>query len=47
MSGGDPVCWLGRVCPECGALVEFGTVCPRCDSPLPDEHDGPITSDEG
>ena len=20
--GGDAVCWLGRVCPECGAMNE-------------------------
>lgn len=20
--GGDAVCWLGRVCPECGAMTE-------------------------
>ena len=36
--GGDPVCWLDRVCPECGLFVEAwqsggsgpGTPCPRC-----------------
>ncbi len=22
--GGDPACWAGRVCPECGALVDDG-----------------------
>jgi hypothetical protein len=26
--GGDPVCWLDQVCPECGAM------------PSPDERDG-------
>jgi hypothetical protein len=26
--GGDPVCWLDRVCPQCGAM------------PAPDEGDG-------
>ena len=39
MSGGDPVCWLGRVCPECGAFVEHGVTCPRCGTRLPDEDD--------
>lgn len=30
--GGDPVCWLSRVCPECGLLAdgEPPEVCPRC-----------------
>ncbi|GAA1350312.1 hypothetical protein [Saccharothrix algeriensis] len=30
--GGDPVCWLSRVCPECGAFVEDEppAACPRC-----------------
>ncbi len=34
---GDPVCWLNRVCDECGAFIEGGPqheaavlVCPRC-----------------
>lgn len=29
---GDPVCWLERVCPECGALVEadLPALCWRC-----------------
>lgn len=22
LDGGDPACWLGRVCDECGALIE-------------------------
>jgi rubrerythrin len=31
-SGGDPVCWAPRVCPECGLFVpeEPPTSCPRC-----------------
>ncbi|MFC5929252.1 hypothetical protein [Cryobacterium melibiosiphilum] len=30
--GGDPVCWLERVCPDCGALVEaeLPAECWRC-----------------
>lgn len=30
--GGDPVCWLSRVCPECGALSAAGppATCERC-----------------
>lgn len=30
--GGDPVCWLDRVCPECGAFLPDGPEhpCPRC-----------------
>ncbi|WP_182359874.1 hypothetical protein [Tomitella gaofuii] len=36
--GGDPACWLHRVCPECGLFIEdrsAGT-CPRCESALTD-----------
>lgn len=31
---GDPACWLGRVCEECGALVEGSRAAPcwRCGS---------------
>ncbi|MFD4183933.1 hypothetical protein [Rhodococcus sp. NPDC058514] len=30
--GGDPVCWLDRVCPECGAFLPDGPDhgCARC-----------------
>ncbi|GAA4471485.1 hypothetical protein GCM10023094_02280 [Rhodococcus olei] len=30
--GGDPVCWLDRVCPDCGAFLPDGPGhgCPRC-----------------
>ncbi len=33
--GGDPACWLDRVCAECGAFLEGaaspeGLVCWRC-----------------
>ena len=35
--GGDPVCWLPRVCPECGALADTDppTICPRCHGAIP------------
>jgi rubrerythrin len=35
--GGDPACWVNRVCPECGLLVEQRNLaaCPRCDTQLP------------
>ncbi|MDK3258585.1 hypothetical protein [Blastococcus capsensis] len=35
--GGDPACWLSRVCPECGGLADEDppTRCPRCGSELP------------
>ncbi len=34
---GDPVCWLNRVCPGCGALADTDppTTCPRCQAPMP------------
>ena len=33
--GGDPACWLNRVCDACGRLVETGDTCPACGAPLP------------
>ncbi|MGQ0630744.1 MAG: hypothetical protein ACT4P1_06845 [Sporichthyaceae bacterium] len=32
--GGDAVCWLDQVCPDCGAMreAEPPTPCPRCGS---------------
>ncbi|WP_158230493.1 hypothetical protein [Pseudofrankia asymbiotica] len=35
--GGDPACWLARVCPECGLFAEHDppTVCVRCGTPVP------------
>ncbi len=36
---GDPVCWLRRVCPHCGALADTDppTTCPQCHAALPGE----------
>ncbi|MBN9609593.1 MAG: hypothetical protein J0I11_09790 [Actinobacteria bacterium] len=33
--GGDPACWLNRVCADCGRFVddEFAEVCPYCGTP--------------
>lgn len=35
--GGDPACWLGRVCPECGLFADEPppTTCVRCGTELP------------
>ena len=34
--GGDPVCWLDRVCPECGRLADEAAMrCERCGAALP------------
>lgn len=35
--GGDPACWLRRVCPRCGSIAdaEPPTTCPQCHSPIP------------
>src|ERR1019366_4832786 len=37
---GDPVCWLRRVCPECGSFVvaDPPTTCPQCHADLRDAH---------
>ncbi|HEY3471139.1 MAG TPA: hypothetical protein VGL47_38805 [Amycolatopsis sp.] len=32
-SGGDPVCWLSRVCPECGQFIEDAQVDPESHCP--------------
>ncbi|MBL7501921.1 hypothetical protein I6A84_40685 [Frankia sp. CNm7] len=34
--GGDPACWLARVCPECGLFAEQEppTACVRCGAVL-------------
>ena len=34
--GGDPACWLARVCPECGRLADEDppTRCPACGTEL-------------
>ena len=35
--GGDPACWLRRVCPSCGRLTDEDppTRCPSCGEPIP------------
>ncbi|MGK5111577.1 MULTISPECIES: hypothetical protein [unclassified Geodermatophilus] len=37
--GGDPACWLQRVCPACGRMAEEDppTRCAACGEPLPAE----------
>jgi hypothetical protein len=37
--GGDPVCWLDRVCDECGAFVDDAEehVCRPSASPIADD----------
>jgi rubrerythrin len=34
--GGDPACWLRRVCPACGRLADEDppTTCPACGAEL-------------
>ncbi|GAA4778677.1 hypothetical protein GCM10023200_09630 [Actinomycetospora chlora] len=35
-AGGDPACWMHRVCPECGRLADEDppTRCPSCGTQL-------------
>jgi uncharacterized protein YeaO (DUF488 family) len=35
--GGDPPCWLHRVCPQCGAIASTDppTTCPQCRADMP------------
>lgn len=35
-AGGDPACWLHRVCVECGLFLEDQAAprCPRCGTPI-------------
>ncbi|NLV77936.1 MAG: hypothetical protein GXY65_01070 [Rhodococcus sp.] len=36
--GGDPVCWLDRVCPDCGLFLDdLSAPCPRCGHPADDD----------
>lgn len=36
--GGDEVCWLNRLCPECAAMPTAGErTCWRCGADVPDE----------
>ena len=44
--GGDPVCWLHRVCPACGRLADEDppTRCPACGADLPgDAEEEPLS----
>ncbi len=37
---GDPACWLQRVCPSCGRMIEQPPCagrCPYCSDALPDD----------
>jgi uncharacterized protein YeaO (DUF488 family) len=35
--GGDPACWLRRVCSRCGSIADADppTTCPQCHAPMP------------
>ena len=37
--GGDPACWLRRVCPACGGMADQDppTRCAACSADLPEE----------
>jgi uncharacterized protein YeaO (DUF488 family) len=37
--GGDPACWLPRVCRQCGSMAAADppTTCPACHAPMPGE----------
>ena len=37
--GGDPACWIRRVCPACGRLADEDppTRCPACGAELSDD----------
>lgn len=39
---GDPVCWLGRLCPECGAMPTEDSPdhCWRCGEPITEHQRG-------
>jgi len=43
---GDDACWLGKLCPECGAMPTedpeaAADRCWRCGEPYPERRDGP------
>ncbi len=42
-AGGDAACWLGLLCPDCGAVREPATAaeCWRCGAALPRDRDSP------
>jgi hypothetical protein len=45
--GGDPVCWLDRVCDDCGAFREdpAAGACARCGTAFPEGNGGAGRSD--
>ncbi|HWM59342.1 MAG TPA: hypothetical protein VNO83_16050 [Pseudonocardia sp.] len=44
--GGDPVCWLERLCPQCHAMPAPDTaVCWRCGAPPDSEPDAQLGPD--
>ncbi|CCW12929.1 hypothetical protein QLG13_10630 [Rhodococcus aetherivorans] len=45
-AAGDPVCWMHRVCPDCGFFLEEPEApCPRCGAVL--RHDEESTDESG
>jgi tellurite resistance-related uncharacterized protein len=34
-AGGDPACWVGLLCPDCGAVLEEARHRPGCSEPEP------------
>jgi hypothetical protein len=37
--GGDPACWLPRICPECGRVADQDppVMCAHCGAQIPDD----------
>lgn len=42
-ASGDPVCWLSRVCQDCGLFAEAEppTTCERCGAPIGQDEEDP------
>ena len=43
--GGDAACWLSKLCPECGAMLESPDECWRCRARF--DADGAVVSADG